>query len=316
MKKNIILLPLLFLLTIVVSCQKDPSGNGNSSEGLFQPQKRIESLTGGINQTWNWGTSKLASIHDNSSNVDYSFNYTGDLLGNVNISGNGVSQTMHFTYGGSLLSQMDLSENNKTQYTRNILHDANDNMTGYTLIPSDEYLAKIAMENTLGSFGNLPDFEVTNKQFDVTYNWTGDNITQETIKGNVSIIMSLSEVAGIFGIPSYILSALGLEGEYPISVTVNATTNYTYDQNINPFYCFYGLGMEVKNLSKNNIIRAERTGGAKAEITLDVPVLGTITYPYNIKLDKTDTYSYNYDKKGFPTSFTHNGEPTQINYSK
>ena len=358
MKRIFIVSLVAFLSLGVVSCKKDksedtngiPSDLGTFAEGIYKPTNKIVSVKEGSTnvQTWSWGSSKLSSITDLTNNLTYSFNYSGDMIGSVIINGSDQTQKIIYTYGGSLLTKVEIINGTRTDVTMNVTHNANDQISSVDLLLSNDYLVslaksmlgmKSALQHVVGANAaeaivetaklisvakiDNPKYSISNKTFSINYVWDGNNLIRETLTGNVSATASLVNVADAFnmGSISSIINLIGGDEEFPLSCTVNRTTNYTYDNKHNPLYCCWAQGISADNLSVNNLISAVSTGAAEASITITVPesipMVGGMTYPFNrnIDLGGNTNYTYTYNKKDLPDTYTVDGKTYTYTYS-
>lgn len=353
MKRLTTLAILLASIGLFSACNKD---NGNLGEGLFQPKHKIEKITKGSTpaQTWSWGTSKLASINDTENGVDYSFAYSGDLLSNVTLTytDGTTPQNIYYTYQGSLLSGIEIVQGTHTLATMQVMHNADDHISSINIDLSDYYLVQLAKEmmglgkkssqalrqvispsaaDAIVAMSDLmvrshksnAKYTISNKHFDLTYNWVEDNITRETLSGNVGATATIADVADAFDFGAYssiITSMLG-DQEWPLDCTVSSVTNYSYDNRTNPYQYCWNDGVSPKNLSANNILNSTTEGSADGTITLvlpeSIPIIGGMTYPYIQKNDlgASHAYTYSYNKKKVPSTITIDGTSYDVSYT-
>ncbi|MCF0211926.1 MAG: hypothetical protein HUK17_03410 [Bacteroidales bacterium] len=349
--KKLHLIALVALLSLAAtSCKKDIDDLGTFSEGIYQPSFRIASIqqNGSPLETWNWGSAKLSSISLPQEGATLAFSYNGDQIGSVVITKPGTDmQTISYSYGGSKLTKVEVVNGTRTDISMQINHNADDKISNVRLDFSDQYLVDLAFGmlgslKTLGSLigdqnarsiaqaakslcpkSNPEKYSISNKSFTMTYVWNDDDdLTQTVLSGNVTATATLADVGNFIdlGALQSILSMIGSDIEFPLSVTVNQTTNYTYDDKNNPFYCLYRNTIDASNLSKHNLLNAVASGAADMSLTLtipsDIPIMGGMTYPLNraIDLSGSDTYTYTYNKKNLPETYTLNGSSFSIIY--
>lgn len=353
MKKLFGLTLIVAAMALMCSCNKE---NGNLGEGLFQPAHKVTKIAQGgtTTQTWNWGTSKLASINDAENGIEYTFAYGGDLLSNVTMryADGQPTENIYYTYQGSLLSGIEIVEGSHTLMTMTVMHNADDHISSMNIDLSDYYLVQLARqmmgfgkkhksamdqvlsEATAHAIGEMTvmavrgkqgqeKYTIANKHFDLTYVWEKDNIVKETLQGNVAASATIADVADAFdfGSLSSIINQMVGDEEWPLDATVNSVTTYTYDEKSNPFQYCWNDGVSAKNLSKNNVLSSTTTGAADGTITITVPetipFLGGMSYPYTQTNDlgESHQYSYSYNKKKLPTTMTVDGKTYDVSYS-
>lgn len=343
MKKLFLMVVVALLAVAATSCKKDKDGGmssmGTFAEGIYKPDFRILSVKEGQYpvRTFSWGSSKLASITTDEGHV-YQFNYSGDMLGNVTISG--ANQQINYTYGGSMLTKVEIVNGTRKDVVMNINHNANDQISSVNLELSDAFLIALATQYMFGTkdlarmigpkaFGALVEasramqrkgndakYNISNKQFTITYTWNGANLVTENISGNVTATATISDVSDALnmGAIASIINMIGSDTEFPLSATINITTNYTYDNMNNPEYCLWADGISASNLSQNNILSSVTTGGADVTFTVvvpeGIPMVGGMEYPMsrNIDMGGQSVISYTYNKKNLPETYAVDGK--------
>ena len=349
MKKLQIALIAIICTLSVASCGKV---KGNLGEGIYQPNIKISKIYTGSNnlaQSWDWGTSKLSSIQDIENGINYSFSYAGDMLGNVTMdyTDDTPSQSIFYSYGGTMLTQVEIVEGTQTMVKMFVNHDADDHISTINLDISNDYLIRMAKQllfqksalshvissnafNAMAAINEIsiskkaPKYDVSNKHFTITYTWNGDNISSEVTSGNVSATATINDISSAFdlGSVSSLLQYFGSDTEYPLSCTVSSKTEYLYDDAKNPLQYCWANGIDATNLSRNNVTKATTTGSADATFTLivpeSIPLIGGMSYdvPRNIDLGETQEYTYKYNKKNYPESYTNNGVTHTYEYTK
>jgi len=348
MKRIIIALAALMTLSLS-SCKKDIDDLGTFDEGIYQPKFRIEAILQGSTtvEGWSWGSSKLNSITDNVEGTTYTFSYSGDQVGSVDITNQSNNQTVNFTYGGSKLTKIEVVNGNRTDIVMTINHNADDLISTINIDFSDAYLVDLAM-NMLGSTKTLAylvgeesahtiqsvaqqvvrkkdngaKYSVANKHFSLNYTWSDGNLTKMVLTGNVTATATLgdiSEFIDLGALQNYI-NLIGSNTEFPLSVTVNQTTLCTYDEKNNPFFCLYRSGIDPQNLSKHNLLTQKATGAAEMTLNVTVPssipLIGGMEYPVNRSFDMSSNhnYTYTYNKKKLPETYSLDGVAYTINY--
>lgn len=343
---------------VIVSCKKDKDEDsaihgttgpqGTFAEGVYKPTYRIVSIkeSGEVVQSWSWGTSKLASVVNTKDNITSSFTYSGDMLGGVSISGENSNQDIVYTYGGSLVTQMKISHNLQDDVVMNIQHDANDRLAAVDLVLSNDYAIQMCIgvvnfKSALGRLVGKETFEamtemlslmnlkknagkldISNKHFSITYTWEGSNIVKESLRGNVQATATISEVAEAFnfGSISNLLSYISND-PFPLESSIQRDIVYTYDNNPNPIWYYWGEGIAVENLSRNNIVTATTTGTLENQITITfpdaIPIVGGTSreFPRSTDLAASVTHTYTYNNNGYPTTVTTNGVAKNYAYS-
>lgn len=317
---SILLLGVLLVLG-ATSCKKtDLDRMGTFGEGLYQPDFHISSIQQGsaASEIWSWGTSKLSSISLPTDGSMYDFTYNGDRVGMVTLTRpDGGTQRANYTYDGTLLTRMELVNGNRTDIVMQVNHDANNHIATLNLDLSDQFLFNTAISLLGSSMKSAAKYSITNKQFAGTLTWSGDNVEKFLLTGNVTATTTLSDLAEFIELPSVIQGMLEQIGdvEYPLTATLNQSTTYTYDECNNPFYCHYRTNLDPSILSKNNLLSATTTGTLEIKVTVtDLPFIGSYPVSRTIDLGESHTYSYTYNKKNLPETYTVDGIQYTINY--
>ena len=270
------------------------------SEGVFQPAYRIANLyhDDAIYQTWEWGTSKLASVEDAEEMCTYEFSYSGDQVSAITVTyEDGKMESLNFGYNG-LLTRVEIAEGNMTTVVMGVSHNANDQVTNVSLDYSDDYIIDMATSQLLGksvmshvlsrsamngivemskmlnerNAKNGAKYTVTNKHFALVYTWNGDNLVREELSGNFSAMATINDVANIFNLGQLAAVASYFANDsYPMSYTVESRTDYTFDGKVNPTRYYWGKGIAPSNLSKNNVLTATTEGRVEMAVTVTLP---------------------------------------------
>lgn len=311
----------------MVSCKKDDPNNGNNNgngtsnegEGIYAPAMRIARTTeGSTTETWEWGTSKLASISTNNGTT--SFDYNGNRISNVTTMVNGEEMQMKYSYQDGWLTNMALIQDNRNIVTTDIRHNANDQIKGFSATLNPDYLMQMigSMLGGLMKNGNDPKLTFTNQDIQVSYEWEGKNVRRMITTANLTGKLSASDLVDIIGEEN--LGELGsliglLSGEFPLSISMKDTTDYTYDNKKNPYLMLLSEGPTPVVLSENNQLTSEESG--VADLDISISFFGQ-TFPINqsVPISNNNSWSYTYNEQGFPTTITTDGKTKTITYAE
>lgn len=328
MKKLIFTFAMAALLMGATACHKDdPDENASSGEGVYNPEMRIASVEdddGGV-ETWEWGSSKLASI--TSDDAVTSFDYNGGRMSLIQTTqGNNTTQ-MEYTYDNGWMSKMALISDNKNLVTANIRHNADDKISGMSVTLNEDYLLDLFTTYLLPNLMSKDQgrkLSLSNQDIQAAYVWDGNNVKQIIFSANLSAKIKMSDFTDIIGSDllesmlgdyAYLLNLLG-EAEMPLSLGVRDTLSYTYDNQKNPYYMMLADGPMAKALSANNILIEKNSGMVDIDLTLSIPLLGDLPINQSIPVQFDNSWEYSYNDKGFPIAIIDNhGKSNDIHYN-
>lgn len=318
MKKLIFSLAIASLVMGMVGCKKDNNHDNAMGEGVYAPEMRIATITNeNSTQTWEWGSSKLASISD-SKGGSAQFDYTGNKISNITSTLNTANpMQMKYDYDDGWMTKLSVIEDNKNIMVANIRHNANDQISGLTATLNEDYLMS-AIGDMIGlGAKNGSKFTFSNQDIQMAFVWSGNNVKQAILTANLSGSISASDIVDMVG--SENLGEIGsfislLSGDFPLSISVKDTMTYTYDNHHNPFYMLLTDGPMPTTLSENNPLTMENSGKGDLKITLSIPMLGEYPIEQSIPIKDNDAWTYEYNSKGFPTKISNTDGIQTITY--
>ena len=336
MKKIFATLCVLALIAGASSCKKDeteqtPGSSSNSStqtenidypeyhEGQYIPIMKISTVTEGstLTEEWTWIGDKLDYITTHGdSEGEIRFTYDGDYITSVT---NGPQQEMRYSYADGKITTIAVNDGNTTMVEATLLRNNSGKISGATLDVDDEYLRDMisAMTGFGSKDGADSKFDITSNTITLAYEWNNQNITTQRLNVSVDIKLtqeeynSLKEVLPIPEQYQSIADALvATQGGLPLRLKMNDTTTYTYDNRINPHYCFWGTMISAEVLSLNNVLTETTTGTVNVAALLmgmEIPLLSNPTPDYT-------EYEYEYNSKYYPTKVISGETETSYTY--
>lgn len=342
MKKVLMMLCAVAVLAMV-GCSKDPTdpehingggGNGNGGgtdrpdpipegEGIFSPAQKIDTILvdGQVSEIWNWTDNKLMNVY--SSEGDRSFTYNGWRVATLSTIMQQVPVEATYTYSGDKLASVDAYSGNIQAVGIVFNHNAaGGKISDMSLNINSTMLGLLSQ--LIGNGGipgftkGMSKFSIENTDFNARLTWQGDNVSRMILDGSVSINTTIDEARnlfsmmnmdslGSFNIDSMIsfFGPLLMDSNLVVTVQLADTTNYTYDNNNNPFYGYLGA-LDVTTFSANNANTMQSSGVAQMSITANTLFgVQTIPIPFSIPIGtRSETYAYTYNNAGFPLTVT------------
>ncbi len=322
------------------ACQKEnqqtqtPSGNSTPNEpvllqgeGIFNPGAHIVTvkLEGENSEAWTWSNGKLRKItpYENGSLNEanaLTVSYTGDRISQIT----DPTATLTFTYDSENLATATVNTGGANGLTASVTERANNKIRKIEAGMSGEIINQyINLFSGMGVKSN-EKFSCDTLSAEVTLNWTGDNVTRAEIVANTVVTVTLAELAQIPQVAAMIEGnsmaqlAVATMGNMPLDLTVQMfdTVEYTYDENLNPYYWFLGDNLsEFSRLSKANML----TKVAHTSLIINLPesitsVLTDIPSSFDMPLsERTSHIGYEYNDDGFPVkAYTDEGDVEYI----
>lgn len=326
-----------------------PTDQRDKREGAYDPVCKITGIVysdGTAPETWLWDseTGRLMSVNDGNYCGGYeeriSFSYRsdgrvdhlnvrnlslGDLMPTMQVDG-----TLQVDYSGDYISGLTVLNNGIQVLSAQVEHNSNKKISGATIDMSDDMLLQIfngLLAQFLGDSASSGDMitDVENVTSNVRFNWNGDNVRKSTLNIGFQATTSLATLVNIVGQEN-----LGMFGQYGallavaaafapnqalyFNVTVTDTADYTYDNNVNPFFHYLGR-IDISALSANNVVSTIHN--ANAQLTITTTLNGQTTqfyetdYPLPLGPAINNYLEYNEagcplrmeDVSGFETSF-------------
>ena len=162
---------------------------------------------------------------------------------------------------------------------------------------------------------NSPKFTMGNKEFSMTLEWNGENLSNQILNGNATIVLDTNDLNLLqmfLDIPEEYLTliqmAMLFQGGLPLSLNLSDTIACTYDTNYNPFFCNWGEIFSHRNLSLNNALSMTNSGS----VAISASLMGQTMDLYKYPLNQYSEYQYQYNDKRYPT---HVSSDTDIEYT-
>lgn len=351
MKKILWALCAVMMLSLS-ACHKDnpdpeniPGGGGEgggsnppaqipTGEGIFNPAQRLISIAidGTTSEEWTWANDVLTTIltaDDNGNLVESGwFDYDNYRIVSMTGTIEGMPVEVGYTYSGDKLATVSVFSGPMEVINITFTHNAAGKPSHLTMEINEVLLALLPQ-----LFGDgFPDifnnstltpskWGINSTDFSADLAWQGDNVAQIILNGQISISATLGEIRQMVNLDSMlgsyasVLSLLGDSAVMPITVMLNDTSDFTYDDKDNPFYGFLGR-LDPAIFSANNVTYSCNRISVYLSTLLDVGFSTIpITFPMPVPVENApQTFSYTYNAAGFPETVT-NGEGSVTQYT-
>ena len=309
-------------------------------EGQYSPDMKVISITenGTVSEEWTWDGDKLDHITYNGNQSGIArFHYEGDYI--TSVKGGAGQQELYYTYVEDKMTRIEVVEGDSLMMQANLSHSSNGKINGATLLVSDDYLrAIISVMTGLGknagqpshaslrrvartaktvAKGNDPKFDITGNTISMAYTWKGENVASEILNASIDIKLTQEEYESLRDMLSlsdqYRMIAdmvVASQGGLPLRITMKDTVTYTYDNRINPMFCFWGTMISADILSVSNILTATTTGS----YSVAAVIMGQEVSLLNNPMDDYEEFSYEYNSKYYPTKKTGGENTTEYSY--
>ncbi len=349
MKKTLFYACLLSASAMLFSCNPDDNNNSNGedggttpqerlSEGIYEPDNKINTVAYDdfVDEWWSWADRKLDHIAY-SDGLSLTLGYDGDYLSTVSTVNDDEPVEARFFYNSGKLSNYDMYYNNALALSVNVSHNASNKISNANITISDDYInmlmgdfgGMMSLDNLLGKrvsqslqniakLKSLPSskFQISDKTVTASYNWEGDNVVQEIISANISIILSAEELTvleSLFGfeIPDAVMALLGSSG-LPLQFALSDTLFYSYDDKKNPYYYCWAEGVTANTLSRNNPLQVSQSGCESISISMMGQVIPLQDEPY----ESVSSVAYTYNDADCPLTIISDGSTKTITYKE
>ena len=344
MKKIVITLCAFALVAGVVSCTKEMIEPVEQdpvpvyAEGIYHPTMKIATVSENsvLTQEWNWEGDNLDKIVTSDGGAT-TYNYSGNYISKVSITGDQTEELRYYYDADNKFSKCEIYYDGAQAVTMNLTHNAAGKVSGAEVLVDDSFLLSLAsgllgggslFEQLVGrqaaesmiimtrlQHAKNPKFTMGSKQFGMELNWNGENLSNQIITGNASVILDTNDLNMLqmfIDIPEEYLGliqmAMMLQGGLPLTLTLNDTIACTYDTNYNPFFCNWGEIFSHRNLSLNNALTMTMSGS----VAISASLLGQTMELYNYPLNQYAEYEYQYNDKRYPTQVS---SDTDISYT-
>lgn len=308
-------------------------------EGQYSPTMKVSSITenGIVSEEWTWDGDRLDHIiYSGNQSGTARFHYEGDYISSVK--GGAGQQELYYTYVDGKMTRIELVEGDSLMVQADLSH-SNGKITGATLLVSDDYLRAIISAMT--GFGkkmgqpshaplrtvartaktvaksNDPKFDITGNAISMAYTWNGENAASEILNASIDIKLTQEEYEALgeyLPIPDQYRTIADMlvqyQGGLPLRIKMNDTTSYTYDNRINPMFCFWGTMISADILSLNNVLTATTTGS----YSVAALIMGQEVNLLNNPMDDYEEYSYEYNRNYYPTKKIGGENTTEYSY--
>jgi len=337
MRKVGLFLGALTLLVCASSCKKEnvtPEGDGFKvpvyTEGVYHPTMKIATVSEGgvVTQEWNWVGDNLDKIQEVAGGAT-TYNYSGNYISKVSITGDQTEELRYYYDENNKFSKCEIYYDGAPAVTMNFAHNAAGKLGSANVIIEDNFLLTLAsgllgggslFEKVVGrpvaesmimmarmQHAKNPKFSVGNKEFGVTFEWNGENLSKQILNGNASVVLDTNDLAMIqqfVDIPEDYLSmiqlAMAFGGGLPITLTFNDTISSTFDNNYNPMFCNWGTLISPETMSLNNVL----TMSTKGAVSVSASLLGQTMNLYNTPIEDYAEYQYQCNDKKYPIQVT------------
>ena len=341
MKKIVIALCAFALVAGAVSCKKEKIEPVEPvpvySEGVYHPVMQIATVNenGVLTQEWTWVGDNLDKITTPDGGAT-TYNYSGNYISKVSTTGDQMEELRYYYDESNKFSKCEIYYDGMQAVTMNLTHNAAGKVSGAEVLVEDSFLLSLAsgllgggslFEQLVGrkaaeamimmaklQHAKEPKFTMGNKEFGMTLEWNGENLSNQILNGNASIILDTNDLNLLqmfIDIPEeyqgLIQMVMMLQGGLPLTLTLSDTIACTYDTNYNPFFCNWGEIFSHRNLSLNNALTMTMTGSVAISASLMGQTMNLYEYPLN---DYTE-YQYQYNDKRYPTQVS---SDTDIEY--
>jgi hypothetical protein len=343
MKKFVFVLCAAAIVAGAVSCKKEkiePIENPVPvyAEGIYHPVMHIATVSedGVVTQEWNWVGDNLDKIATPDGGAT-TYSYSGNYISKVSNVGEQAEELRYYYDESHKFTKCEVYYNGMQAITMNLTHNAAGKVSGAEVLVEDSFLLSLAsgllgggslFENLVGrkaaesmimmaklQHAKAPKFTMGNKEFGMTLEWNGENLSKQIITGNASVVLDTNDLNLLrmfIDIPEeysgIIQMVMMLQGGLPISLTIGDTISCTYDTNYNPFFCNWGEIFSHRNLSLNNALSMTNNGS----VAISASLMGQAMELYNYPLNEYAEYQYQYNDKRYPTKAS--GE-TEIEYT-
>ena len=333
MKKIVIALCAFAMMAGVVSCKKEKIEPVEQdpvpvyAEGIYHPTMHIATVTedGMLIQEWSWEGSNLDKITSPDGGAT-TYSYTGNYISKVSTTGDQTEELRYYYDADNKFTKCEIYYDGVQAVTMNLTHNAAGKLSGAEVLVDDNFLLSLAsgllgggslFEQLVGrktaesmimmtklQYAKNPKFTMGSKEFAMTLNWEGENLSSQVISGNASVILDtndLNMISMFIDIPEeymgLIQMAMMFQGGLPLTLTFGDTIACTYDTNYNPFFCNWGEIFSHRNLSLNNALTMTNAGSVAISASIMAQTINLYEYPLNDYAE----YEYQYNDKRYPT---------------
>ena len=344
MKRIIVTLCAFALVAGAVSCKKekiepiDQDPVPVYTEGIYHPVMKIATVNenGVLTQEWNWVGDNLDKIATPDGGAT-TYNYSGNYISKVSTTGDQMEELRYYYDESNKFSKCEIYYDGMLAVTMNLTHNAAGKVSGAEVLVEDSFLLSLAggllgggslFEQLVGrqaaesmimmaklQHANSLKFTMGNKDFGMTLEWNGENLSKQIINGNASVILDTNDLNLLqmfIDIPEeyqgLIQMVMMMQGGLPLTLTLSDTIACTYDTNYNPFFCNWGEIFSHRNLSLNNALTMTMTGS----VAISASLMGQTMDLYNYPLNDYAEYQYQYNDKRYPTKVS---SDTDIEYT-
>lgn len=293
---------------------------------------------------------QLTSIRDVTNGSEYTFTYKGSgRWGVSSYTEDGVSHRLTYSYDDGTLDNFEVRQNDLLMTKAEVFYTAGHiGHISYGNL-ANKYLIQLVNKQYGLDLSTNSSIDLGHPSFTVNYEWNGNNVSSESIDVTLVGSMSLTDLYSLFessfsnsglgqyaGIIPLIIQYMG-DSVYDFTITMNTESAYTYDNKNNPFHGFWAKGLlfNTQVLSANNVLTQTVIGALRfqSSIAISFPqecpdwmpssiasmwpiirgILNNMRIPIDrtFPLDKSNSFTYQYNAQGYPTSVT---DQDQVRY--
>ena len=328
MKRIIVTLCAVALVAGAVSCKKEKIEDPVPvyAEGIYHPVMKIATVSedGVVTQEWNWVGDNLDKIATPDGGAT-TYSYSGNYISKVAATGEQMEEIRYYYGENNTFASCEIYYDGAKAVEMDFTHNAAGKLSGANIKIEDSFLLNLAsgllgfgssFEKLVGrqaaesmitmtklQYAKTPKFTMGNKEFGMTLEWNGENLSNQILNGNASIILDTNDLNLLqmfLDIPEEYLGliqmAMMFQGGLPLTLNLSDTIACTYDTNYNPFFCNWGEIFSHRNLSLNNALSMTNVGS----VAISASLMGQTMELYKYPLNQYAEYQYQYNDKRYP----------------
>ena len=328
MKRIVVTLCAVALVAGAVSCKKEKIEDPVPvyAEGIYHPVMKIATVSedGVVTQEWNWVGDNLDKIATPDGGAT-TYSYSGNYISKVAATGEQMEEIRYYYGENNTFASCEIYYDGAKAVEMDFTHNAAGKLSGANIKIEDSFLLNLAsgllgfgssFEKLVGrqaaesmitmtklQYAKNPKFTMGNKEFGMTLEWNGENLSNQILNGNASIILDTNDLNLLqmfLDIPEEYLGliqmAMMFQGGLPLTLNLSDTIACSYDTNYNPFFCNWGEIFSHRNLSLNNALSMTNVGS----VAISASLMGQTMELYKYPLNQYSEYQYQYNDKRYP----------------
>ena len=302
-----------------VSCNKEnsvePIGDDPApteptyQEGVYAPLMKVSAITydDGTAETWTWDGNLLTSVASTGGDTRQ-FSYNGQHVVGTAGTESGVPAQVSFTYNGNDLAKCVMN-NNGTDVMMLTFSHAGGKVSGADVALDAEYISGMLDGLLLKGKGKHVDpkqvfLDANDNCARLDFVWNDKDVAQMVVSGSIPFALTremYETIKPYLPVDESILSIADmyflLSPSLPLSINVSDTIDYTYDNKINPYYCYLGE-VDPTNFSLHNVLTAISHG----KVSISANLFQNPMQLFEQSLGDYKEYSYQYNDRNYPTA--------------